>query len=141
MLPEEYCGRTLPEDFYPMCKGFIGETTTIAFKSYVQDYEIRFNAEDVLNKWEENKKLINNITNDKKNDLISQIVTYSKSNELTLKQAENACKFASTCSDEMIVSFMNYMMETGNIPNIRKVHKHIAKKVVDIVNTANSQRQ
>ena len=64
----------------------------------------------------------------------------SKSEEFTVKQARNACYFAETCSDEILVNFMNSIMETKNIPNIRKIHKYIATRVVEIVNAAQDQK-
>ena len=130
----------VPDIFYPMCTGFIGEATSVAFQDYVQNLEFKFSAEDVINKWGKNKKAIGSLTNDKKNDLISIIVEFSKNNELTVKQAENACKFANSCSDEILVNFMNSIMETKKIPNIRKIHKFIASRVVEIVNSAQYQK-
>jgi len=129
----------VPDIFYPMCTGFIGSETAIAFTDYIRNYEIKFSPEDVLDKWEENKETLTSLSNDKKNDLISQIVAYSKNLSLSVQQAENICSFAKTCSDEILVNFMNSIMETKNIPNIRKVHKFISKKVVEIVNLAQSQ--
>jgi len=137
--PVNLIGEKVPELFYPMCLGFIGSETAIAFTDYVRNYEIKFSAEDVVDKWNEKSALISKLTNDKKNDLISQVVVYSKGNELTITQAKNACAFAQTCSDEILVNFMNSVMETKHIPNIRKVHKFISKKVVEIVNAAQAQ--
>ena len=68
--------------------------------------------------------------------ILNQIVDFSRNTELSVDQSKNACDFAQTCSDEILVNFMNSVMETKNIPNIRKIHKFIAKKVVDIVNSA-----
>ena len=101
---------------------------------------MKFSALDVLNRWTTKSKAISKITNDKKNDLLDQIVLYCKSNEITLQQATYASEFAKSCSDEMLVNFMNGIMETGNIPNIRMIHKFIASKVVEIVNLAQRQK-
>ena len=138
--PEKLVGNLVPDLFYPMCTGFIGTETAVAFTDFVRNYEIKFSAEDVLCRWNEKKRLINKLSNDKKNDLLNQIVDFSKSNELSIEHAKNACEFAQTCSDEILVNFMNSIMETKNIPNIRKIHKFIAKKVVEIVNAAQSQQ-
>ena len=136
MSPDSICGSPTPELFFSMCTGFIGDETSAAFKDYVQSYEFKFNAEDVLDKWKEKSELIKELTNDKKNDLLNQIVNYTKDKQITVIQARNACDFAQTGTDEMLVNFMNSVMETKNIPNIRKVHKYISAKVVDIVNAA-----
>ena len=140
ITPSSLLGKDLPEVVFPMCTGFIGTETSVAFVDFVRNYEIKFSAEDVLNDWSKNKEAISSLSNDKKNDLIDQIVTYSKSNELSVTQSKNACSFSETCSDEILVNFMNSIMETKNIPNIRKVHKYIAKRVVEIVNSAQSQQ-
>ena len=55
-------------------------------------------------------------------DLIGQEVTISDSK-----------------NNEIIGINGKIIMETKNIPNIRKIHKFIAKKVVDIVNAAQAQ--
>jgi hypothetical protein len=136
MSPANLIGNEVPDILYSMCTGFIGTETSVAFVDYIRNYEVKFSAEDVLDRWSSKKDQICSLTNDKKNDLLSQIVTFSKTVELTLDQAENACNFAKTCSDEILVNFMNSIMETKNIPNIRKVHKHIATQVVEIVNAA-----
>ena len=105
----------------------------------MRNYEIKFSAEDVLDMWEEKSNLIDSLSNDKKNDLLNQIVDFSRNNEMTFSQSKNACDFAKTCSDEILVNFMNSIMETKNIPNIRKIHKFISKQVVEIVNAAQKQ--
>jgi hypothetical protein len=130
----------IPEILLPMCEGFVGEITSLAFVDFVKNYEYKFSAKDVLDndKWKNKKEKILNLSNDKKNDLLEQIVNHTKDTDITVEQALNASEFAKTCSDEMLVNFMNGIMSTGNIPNIRKIHKFIAKRVVDIVNEAQS---
>lgn len=123
--------------FYPMCTGFIGQETTVAFVDFVRNYEIKFSAEDILDGWRKNKDLINELKNDKKNDLLDQIVTFTLTNDISLGQAKNACEFAMTCSDEILVNFMNSIMETKKIENIRLIHKYVGSRVVEIVNAIN----
>lgn len=138
--PDKLVGKDLPDVFYPMCTGFVGMEAAVAFTDFVRNYEIKYCAEDVINSWDDKKDGISDLSNDKKNDLISLIVEHSKTNELTVSQARNACYFAETCSDEILVNFMNSIMETKSIPNIRKIHKYIANRVVEIVNAAQEQK-
>ena len=91
-----------------------------------------------MNDYGKNKEIIDNLTTDKKNDLLNIIVTYTTSNDVTIKQVQNACNFVNKCSDEMLVNFMNMIMETKELPNIRKFHKIIGNKVVQVVNSANN---
>lgn len=136
MSPSNLIGGSCPDMFYSMCTGFIGMETSVAFTDFVRNYEVKFSAEDILDNYSSYKEKVDALSNDKKNDLLMQIVTFSKNIEITVSQAKNACDFAQTCSDEILVNFMNSVMETKNIPNIRKIHKFISKKVVEIVNAA-----
>jgi len=119
-----------------MCTGFIGQETSIAFTDFVRNYETKFCAEDVLEFWNEKKNEISIISNDKKNDLIDQIVTFTKTNKVTLTQVKNVSDFVKTSSDEMIVNFFNMIMETQDIDNIRKFHKSLGRLVTEIVNAS-----
>ena len=136
MSPEESAGKELPSIFYAMCTGFIGQETSIAFTDFVRNYETKFCAEDVLEFWNEKKNEISIISNDKKNDLIDQIVTFTKTNKVTLTQVKNVSDFVKTSSDEMIVNFFNMIMETQDIDNIRKFHKSLGRLVTEIVNAS-----
>ena len=123
---------------YSMCTGFLGEESTIAFVDYVKNHEIKFSAQDVLNDFDTKKDLISKLSTDKKNDLLNIIITYTVNNEVSIVQVQNACDFVNTCADEMLVNFMNMIMETKNLPTIRKFHKLLGTKVVDVVNAANT---
>ncbi len=138
MSPSSCCGENYNILFYSMCTGFIGPETTIAFSDYVKNHEIKFSAEDVLNEYEKHSELINSLSTDKKNDLLNIIVTYTVDNEVDIDQVKNVCDFVNTCSDEMLVNFMNMVMETKKLPNIRKFHKLLGNKVVEVVTEANN---
>jgi hypothetical protein len=137
MQPLQSCGENYNPLFYSMCTGFLGVETTIAFVDYVKNHESKFSAEDILNDYAKVKGLVSALSTDKKNDLLNIIVTYTTSNEVTVPQVKNACEFVNTCSDEMLVNFMNMIMETKNLPTIRKFHKLLGNKVVEAVNAAN----
>ena len=136
MSPASIVGNQCPDLFYSMCTGFVGTETSVAFTDYVRNYEVKYSAEDILDNYSKVKDKVDELSNDKKNDLLSIIVEHTRNLEISVTQAKNACDFAQTCSDEILVNFMNSIMETKNIPNIRKVHKFISKKVVEIVNAA-----
>jgi len=136
MDPDKCAGKSLPPLFYAMCTGFVGVEASVSFSDFIKNYIIKFYAEDVLNNWDKKKKDINKITNDKKNELIELIVTWTKSNAISLDQVKNACEFVKTCSDEMIVNFFNLIMETQELETIRKFHKLIGKLVTDIINAS-----
>ena len=136
MSATECCGKSTPLGFYAMCLGFVGIESSIAFNDFIQNYEIQYSADSILNEWEKNQEEIKNLPADKHNSLIQKLVDHSKLNDWRLDQTKNACDFIKDLSGEMIVSFFNMIMETEKLDNIRKVHKLIGKKVVDIVNAS-----
>ena len=139
MNPDDYVNKNLPEIFYPMCKGFIGDEASIKFVDFIREYELKFSADDVLNHWAEKEIDILALNEDKKNDLIEQIMTHlrDENNELTMSQIDNVSNFIKKCPDEMIVNFFNLIMETKQVSMIRKFHKHLGRLVTEIVNASN----
>ncbi len=135
-FPDDVAGSALPEVFYPMALGFVGTEAAVCFTDFVRNYETVYSAEDILDRWDEKSEGINQLTNDKKNDLIQKVISYSTLNELDVQQVMNASSFVKTCSDEMIVNFFNLVMETKNLEHIRKFHKTLGKLVTEIVNTS-----
>jgi len=136
MSPSECCGSATPAGFYAMCIGFVGIEASISFNDFVQNYERQYSAESILIEWAKNKDAIEQLGNDKHNDLIRKLVTHCKVNDWSVEHASNACLFVQDLSGEMIVSFFNEVMDTENLDNIRRVHKLIGRKVVDIVNAS-----
>ena len=134
--PQNVVGTKLSDIFYPMCTGFVGVESSVAFTDFVRNYEVKFCAKDILEDWDKNKVNISQLSNDKKNDLIEQIVVHTKSNDVSVTEVNNATNFVKSCSDEMIVNFFNLLMETQDIDNIRKFHKTLGKLVTDIVNAS-----
>ena len=98
---------------------------------------MQYSAEDVIDNWSTKKDLILSLNDDKHNDLIEKIVEHAKENAWDVKQAVNACEFVETTSGEMLVNFFNKIMATEDLDLIRKIHKLIGSKVVEIVNTSN----
>ena len=136
MDPDKCSGKSLPELFYAMCTGFVGVEASVSYSDFVKNYVVKFYAEDVLDDWNTKSQQITQISNDKKNELLQLIVTWtqSKGNKITVSQTTNATAFVKTCSDEMIVNFFNLIMETQDLDTIRKFHKQIGKLVTDIIN-------
>ncbi len=141
MAASDSCGENYNSLIYSLGLGFIGSATTIAFSEFVKEYKMSFGAKELLDKYHSGKSglksKIDTLTNDKKNDLLSVTATYTKNNDVTLKQAERVSDFVKSCSDEMLVNFMNLIMETKHLDNIKKFHKFLGTKVVQVVNSAN----
>ena len=133
--PNDVAGN-IPDGFYALTTGFLGTEASISFRDFVKNYESQISAEDILDKWKSVKKRVKNLGNDKHNALIEKLVNHCKDNEWSLDQTKRACDFVKTLSGEMIVSFFNSILETGNVPNIRSVHKFIGMLVVEKVTAA-----
>ena len=137
MAPSEMLGENYNSIVLSIAKGFVGETTAISFVSFLKEYQTTFTPEDVFLKYDDDKKLtkqIDKLTNDKKNNLLRQIASYSSKNDLELVMVRRACKFAEKCSDEMLVNFMYLILDTKHVTNIRYYHSIIGKKVTNKVN-------
>lgn len=139
--PSTHCGEEYDSLIFSIGLGFIGEAGTVAFSDYVKNHQSKFSAKDLLNRYHDDKggvkSRIDKLTNDKKNDLLSITITYLKTNDVTVTQAKTASSFIDSCSDEMLVNFMNMLMETKHLDNIKKFHKFLGGKVVKVVNAAN----
>ena len=107
MEPEKFAGTKPPDLMFSMASGFVGEATAVAFIDFVKNYIVRFNAEDVLDNFNKNKDALTDLTDDKRNDILSQIITYCETNTLVLNQAENLDMFLDICGDEPLVNFIN----------------------------------
>lgn len=133
-----YAGINLEEEYdpiiIPMSIGFIGEETTPSFVKFVKDMKRSFNANDVIDKYPENKVKLDKLNSDKKNDLLEQILNYTDRNDLSLSQVQNVFLFCEECSEEMSVSFYLSILETENIENVKKYSKLFASKVVTVFN-------
>ena len=135
--PDDYAGnKSMPELLFPLCQGFLGDTASVRFMSYLQEYTRSFSAEDIADRYPEIKESIEEFLNeDKKNDLIEKIMFYIEKNhdDLTLLQVENISDYVKSCPDEMIVNFFNLVMETKIVPLIRKFHSYFGILVTKIV--------
>lgn len=134
--PDQNCGENYHKMIYPMSLGFIGATTAIPFQDFVKNFKMKFSAKDVLNDYDSNKKMLSSLTNDKKNDLLQQIVLYVNDNkDITLNHVKNVWNFTETCSDEMAVSFFQDIMDLDveksevNLENIKKFSKYYSGKL------------
>jgi len=134
--PSKYAGSRPPDMMFSMASGFVGEVTAIAFIDFVKNYITRFNAEDVLDRFDENKEALEALSSDKRNDILSQVITFCETNTLILDQAKNLDLFLDICGDEPLVNFINSLMSTKHRDNIKIVHKLVGQKVVAAVSAS-----
>lgn len=135
LKPTKKCGNDYDDLMFSMSLGFIGEPTSIAFNEFVKNYEFRFNPEDVLDNYGDLSDKIDALTNDRKNDLLSMITAHMANNDITVTQSNNVTDFVKKCSDEIIVNFMNMVLETKHLSNIKKIHKNLGTNIVSAYNS------
>jgi len=136
MVSKDIAGSKAPEGFYAISLGFIGLEASIAFKEFVEDYEIIVSAEDVIDNYDKNKDRIKILNDDKLNGVAEKIINHCKENEWTVSQCSNIAEFAKKLSGEMMVALWNGVMETSVVPNITALHKFLGQAVVEAVTEA-----
>jgi len=139
MAPSEVAGDVKSNvGFYAISHGFLGTEAAIAFRDFVDNYELQVSPEDVLNDYKKNKKSLEALTNDQGNGLIAKVVDHCKQNSWTVDQCSNLSKWAKTLPGEMMVSLWNGVMETKEVKNITKLHKFLGQSVVEAVQRSRS---
>ena len=134
MVPSELAGGSHPV-VYPLAMGFVGTEAAIAYTEFIKRYERVISADDVLD---------GNITKAQTKELqasealgvLDKLVTHSKENKWTAKQAKNAGKFVLTRGGEQLVYFWNELSKTQELHNIQALHKEVGSKVVEVVRAA-----
>lgn len=138
MSPSSCLGENYDPLIFSIASGFIGTSTTPAFCDFLMSYKVKFSADDIFNNYSKVKADVNKLTNDKKNDLLNLIALEASRKDLELKQVKNACDFALTCSDEMVVNLFMSLLDIDNTDNLRMFHKFIGKKVTAVSNRTNN---
>ena len=124
--------------FYALAHGFLGTEAAIAFRDFVDNYELQISPEDVLDEYEKNLDRLKALTNDQANGLAAKIIEHCKENEWTVSQCSNLAKWAKALPGEMMVSLWNGVMETKEVHNITKLHKFLGQAVVEAVQRSRS---
>ncbi len=124
--------------FYALAHGFLGTEAAIAFRDFVDNYELQISPEDVLDDYEKNLDRLKALTNDQANGLAAKIIEHCKENEWTVSQCSDLAKWAKSLPGEMMVSIWNGVMETKEVHNITKLHKFLGQAVVEAVQRSRS---
>jgi hypothetical protein len=113
--------------------GFVGTEAAIAYADFVENYETIITAEDVIDRFSENKERIENAVASDVAALTDKIAEHCKNEKWKASQAKNVAGFANAVSGEQLVSLWNACSQTQNLPNIQKLHKLIGTAVVKAV--------
>ena len=119
--------------FYSICQGFVGVEASIAFKDFVENYELVMTAEDILDRYPKVKGKVAKLTADRVNALVAKVVNHCKDNDWTASQAKNVADLARDINDEIMVDLWNKVSATQRLKNIQKLHKLLGKDVVGAV--------
>jgi hypothetical protein len=122
-----------PEGFYAVSMGFVGTEAAIAYAEFVENYETVITAEDIIDRFGENKERIETAVASDIAALTDKIAENCKNEKWKASQAKNVAGFAGVISGEQLVSLWNACSQTQNLPNIQKLHKLIGTAVVEAV--------
>ena len=127
---------TKPEGTYSIATGFVGIEAAAAFDKYIETYENVLQAEDILDRYESNKKVLGNITNDIQNDLVEKLLDNASNNTWTITQSNNATAFIMSISRELLVHFYNKIIAQGKLDNSKKIHKKLASVMIKTIKSS-----
>tara|TARA_E500000331_G_scaffold325530_1_gene342781 strand:+ start:385 stop:1473 length:1089 start_codon:yes stop_codon:yes gene_type:complete len=121
---------------FNLASGFIGNPTAIEFSDFVEKYEVNITPEDILNRFDDVKEKVEQMSNDRLNLLIERLAEYGKTNDWDVTQGENASKLGRMISEEMLLHMWNKVTETKNMKTIQNFHKFIGNYLVEVVNNS-----
>jgi len=134
--PSKFAGGDLPDMLLHMSAGFIGIHTTAAFLDFVKNYVFKLSADDILNNFDKIENEVKQMTNDKKNEALDQVVLFLKSNDICATQIKNLNRFMSYVSDEVVVDFSQTLMATKNLHNIKMITTALKTRILTTVRGA-----
>lgn len=134
--PSDHAGGDIPDVMLHISAGFIGMSTTVAFLDFVKNYVFKLSADDILNNFDKVESDVKEMTNDKKNEALDQVVLFLKNNDICATQIENLKRFMTYVSDEVVVDFSQTLMATKNIHNIKMITTAFKSRILATVRGA-----
>lgn len=92
------------DDMRELSASYVGVGSSTRFIRYL-DESLRFGVNDLLDRYDEIKSMLDDISRDKKSELLNSLKTKNL-NLLTNKQKDNLKKFILICSEDEAVSFI-----------------------------------
>ena len=136
MNPVDLAGSELPAGFYSICTGFVGFEAASAYVDFVKNHSSQISAEDVLDRWKKTKSKVLKLSADKQNALIEKLLDHSEKNTWSDSQADNVADMVKTLNGEMLVSFINKLMATKRLDNLRAIHSRVRDVLIKTVTSA-----
>ena len=126
---------------YFLSMGFLGFEAAAALSDFVKNYDAQVTAEDVLDNWKKNKDRVKKLSADKQNALMEKILDHGERNSWTTGQADNLSDMLKGSNGEMLVSFVNKLMASKRVDNLRLVHSRVRDTLMKTVTAANTVKK
>ena len=137
MAPSEIAGQKPgPDGFYALSMGFVGFEAASALVEFVSNHDAQVSAEDILNGWKKNRERVLKMSADKQNAVLEKLIDHAEKNTWTGDQADNVSALVKELGGEMLVSFINKLMGTKRIDNLRAVHSRVRDTLMKTVTSA-----
>jgi hypothetical protein len=140
IIPSEMAGSD-NKGIYFISVGFVGFEAASAFCDFVKNYDAQVTAEDVLDGWKKNKDRILKLSADKQNALLEKLLDHSEKGSWTAAQADNLADMLKAINGEMLVSFVNKLMATKRVDNLRAIHSRVRDTLMKTVTSATTLKK
>jgi hypothetical protein len=143
LAPTDFAGQKPgPVGMYAIAIGFLGFETSSALVDFVMNYDAQISAEDILDSWDNPvvKNKVKKLSADKLNALTEKIIDHSAKNSWTAQQADNLASMLKTANGEILVSFINKLMSTNRVDNLRLIHVRIRDLLMKTVTSAATKK-
>lgn len=121
---------------FSLARGFVGQEAAVAYHAFVRDQDKQITAEDILFRYDENKKKIQKLGQEKWNICIDKIDDYVTKNGLSEEGAKGLEKMVNEefFPPELTVALWAKMTKPGtlNIEQVRIAHGALGRKMVAI---------
>lgn len=116
---------------YSTAVGYVGLECAADFAEYLARRDRRYTADDVFDRYEENRESIKGLPRSKLISLIDEVTSSCKNRTISVEDARNLGDFVGDLPAELRVSFITaYTRETHGTPNFESNYKTIAKTVM-----------
>lgn len=143
LAPIDFAGqKPTPPGMYAIASGFVGFEAAASFVDFVMNYDSQISAEDILDRWDDKsiKDKVKKLSADKVNALMEKIIDHSEKNTWTPQQADNLSSMMKTANGEILVSFINKLMATKRVDNLRMIHMRVRDILMKTVTSAQTKK-
>ena len=127
------------QTLYALALSRVGIEASLAFSDFITTIERQLTAEDILDKWSaKTSKRVNKIGAERYNILAEKLGEHAKTNTWTEKQVKNVSKYIETLPGEHAIQVWHNVMSSGNLDNIKNLHKRVVHIVLEHLSKDNN---